>query len=188
MASVQVCDDFSGGSENLRALDTRACNRDFTVGAALVESKGNGAGVMVPVEGIFHFVAVKIIAVVGENRWTRDCYLVFAKKLDDEILFYGKFVIVIQDLPRRSGEETGIFRGDTVRGWTTNRLRDSFAKVGFLFGKLIFYDFLARKGVPEKNLLTAFFGGKSFAARNEFVNSNHILYYIMPVEKLWKCV
>ena len=79
---VEVGYNCLGASENFGAFDTGACDRDFAVGAAGVEGEADLARGVVPVEGVFHFVAVVVVATVGEDCWGGDGNLVLAEDFD----------------------------------------------------------------------------------------------------------
>ena len=51
---------------------------------------------------------------------------------------------------------------------------DGFSVVGFILRDDVFYNFFARKSVPEKNLLAVCVGAKSLATRDNFLYSNHV--------------
>jgi len=52
-----------------------------------MKGEGDFFGIVVPIERIFHFVTIKIRAVVGFDFGSFDIYAVFAEKFDDEVLF-----------------------------------------------------------------------------------------------------
>lgn len=66
--SVEFGDDFSGGGENGGEFEAGGGDGDFAVGAAEVEAGVDFLGGVVEEEGIFHFVAVEEVLVVGDGE------------------------------------------------------------------------------------------------------------------------
>lgn len=65
--SIELFDDFSGSGENFGAFDAGACDGDFAVRTASMKGKANFARIVVPIERVFHFVAIMIILIVSKN-------------------------------------------------------------------------------------------------------------------------
>lgn len=64
------------------AFDIGSRDRDFAVGATSMKGEGDLVGVIIPIESIFHFVAVVVVVVVGKDFWGVDYDLVLAEELD----------------------------------------------------------------------------------------------------------
>ena len=114
MTSIEVGDNTSSGLKDFGTFDAGIFDRDFAVGTAGMKSEADLIGAIIPVEGIFHFVAIMIVVVVGENVWGREVDLVLAKKFDNYFLFKTQFVGVIDYLPRGGREITLIAWSDAV--------------------------------------------------------------------------
>ena len=65
--SIKVGDDFGGASEKLGAFDAGFCDRNFTMGATLVKSKLDMVSLIIPIEGVFHFVTIVVIAAISDD-------------------------------------------------------------------------------------------------------------------------
>lgn len=129
MASIELFYNRCGFSENLGMLEARLSDRDFAVRAASVEGKRNLGSGVIPIEGVFHFVAVLIVVAIGNNLRRGDIDTMLAKNLGHEERFLLIFVGKIKNLPGRSGEVTGILEGNAMRGGVGNFGSDGFVEM-----------------------------------------------------------
>ena len=67
MVGIKFDDDFLSFGKNFRTFYGASKDGDFAVGAAAVEGEFDFVGVVVPVEGIFHFVTIKPGMTVGDG-------------------------------------------------------------------------------------------------------------------------
>lgn len=134
-------------------------------------------GLMIPIEGIFHFVAIKIIFAIGRDGFDFDVFkreMLLFKGLGDEGLFLFEFERKIEDLPRGGGEKTAVFRGDAELGRGFNFGCDGFEIRRFFFSDKERGDGFAGQSIPEKNLFAirgarrVGKGANSLAAGDEF--------------------
>ena len=164
--SIKVGDDFGGASEKLGAFDAGFCNRDFAVGATLVKGKLDSISLIIPIEGVFHFVTIVVIVAIGDDFGGVYSDAVFAEDFDDQGWFLLQFVIVVQDLPGGGGEVAGVVRVDAMRGRILYLGGDGFEITGFALGDVVFGDSLTREGVPEKAFTAILISAKAVASRN----------------------
>ena len=177
MASVELRYNRGGPGENFGMLEARLSDGDFAMRAASVEGERNLRSGVIPIEGVFHFVAVKIVVTIGNNLWRGDINTVLAEDLGDEEGFLLIFVGKIKNLPGGGGEITGVFGGDAVRGRMGNFGSNSFVVVRFFLGNLEIGNFFARESVPEKDFAAVRVSAEGLATRDEFFYGNHIGNY-----------
>ena len=67
VVGIKFDDDFLSFGKNFRTFYGASKDGDFAVGAAAVEGEFDFVGVVVPVEGIFHFVTIKPGLTVGDG-------------------------------------------------------------------------------------------------------------------------
>lgn len=84
VSGIEVGDDFLGGLENFGALERGFLDGDFAMRTSGMESEVDFLGVMIPIERIFHFIAVKIVMVVGDDCGRGKGDFVFTKNFLDE--------------------------------------------------------------------------------------------------------
>lgn len=85
-AGVQIFNDAGGGRENLGSLDRGSFDRDFDAGVAGMESGDDFVGIVIPIEGILHFVTIKIFFAIRVDGWGFNVDFLLAEKLDHEFL------------------------------------------------------------------------------------------------------
>lgn len=165
---IEFFDEFLGGGENFGLLKRGLVDGEFLVAAASVEAEFDFSKIVVPIESVFHFVAVEILFAVSDNFGRVDSDFMFAKDFLDEILFFGKFVVVVKDLPGGSREIARVFRLDTILRGVLDFSGDGFIETGFLASNFEVDNSFARKGAPEENLTSVGVSGESLAAWNKF--------------------
>ncbi len=141
VGAVEFVDDFSGGLEDFWAFEGGLGDGELAVGAAVVEGELDFLEVVVPVEGVFHFVAVVPFVIVGAGWFNGEAGKVdvsLGERFLDKVLFLGEFVGEVHDLPRGGGEEAGVLGCDAVGRGVVDFGSNSFEVVGFLFGDLVF--------------------------------------------------
>ena len=90
------------------------------MGATAVKSELDFFGIVVPVEGVFHFVAIMPLSAVGDGGLYFYAFgegkLGLAERFGDEETFLFEFVGEIHNLPGGGGEEARVARFDAMRG------------------------------------------------------------------------
>ena len=131
---IEFFDEFLGSGEDFGAFERRPSDGDFVMGRALMDGKLNDSEVVVPIESVFHLVAIEKLAAVGDNFREVDGNFVLTKNFLDEGLLRSEFVVVVEDLPRRVGEEEGVFRFDAVLRRAVDTGGDGFDVAGAFAG------------------------------------------------------
>ncbi len=80
---IKFGNDFGGFLENFGAFDAGFGDGKFAVGAASMKSEGDFTSIIIPIEGVFHFITIVVIATISENLGEGDIDLVFAKKFNN---------------------------------------------------------------------------------------------------------
>lgn len=137
-----------------------------------MESELDFRGFVVPIERIFHFIAIEIGVIVSVDGGGGNNKMVFAENFGNEFGLELIFVIPIDDLPRRSGEKTGVLGFNAKFGRVINFGGEGFVVAGFFLSDIKFEDFFARKGIPKEDFAAVGMGGESLATRDNFLN-NH---------------
>ena len=146
-----------------------------------MEGEFNLGSIIIPIERIFHFVAVKVEVVVGDSgrkvSGEELSKFVFAENFKDKFGFLLVFIVPGENLPRRSAEITGVFRLNTVRRGVSDFSGNGFVVMRLTFGDLEVDNLFARESIPKKNFATIGMSAESLATRDNFLNINHIVNY-----------
>lgn len=170
---VELVDNFLSAGKNFGALKRRMFDWELLVGAAGMDGEVDFLGGMVPIERIFHFVAVEIVVTVGNNlgSFKRDFF--FAEGFDDKLGLEAVLGGEVKDLPGGSREKMVVFWLNTVFRGILDFGGDCLEVGGFGFGDFIFFNKFTRQGVPEENFFAIFVSRKAATARNDFFNFQH---------------
>ena len=79
MAGVESIYEVLGFFENFGAFNGGFGDRNFAMRTAGVEGKFYLILLVVPIEGVFHFVAIAVILPVSDNRWDIDIDMMLTK-------------------------------------------------------------------------------------------------------------
>ncbi len=113
----------------------------------------------IPIEGIFHFVAIKPFGVVGfylGDFYIPEVDMLFGERFADEGGFGVEFIRPGEDLEGRGREKTSVFWADAEGGGRFDRESDSLLVGRFLLcDEDSIYGF-SREGVPEEDFLAGF--------------------------------
>ena len=172
VTDVEVVNNRRGGGKNFRSFERGVGDGKLTVRTAGMESELDFRGFVVPIERIFHFIAIEIGVIVGVDGGGGDDEMVFAENFGDKFGLELVFVIPIDDLPRRSGEKTGVLGFNAKFGRVINFGGEGFVVAGFFLSDIKFEDFFAGKGIPEEDFAVVGMSGESLATRDNFLN-NH---------------
>ena len=170
---VELVNDFLSASKNFGALKGRMFDWKLLVGTAGVDGEVDFLGGMVPIEGIFHFIAVEIIVAIGNNFGGFKVDFFFAEGFDDEFGFEAVLGGEVKDLPRGSREKMVVFWLNTVFRGNLDFGGDCLEVRGFSFGDFILFNKFTRQGIPEENFFAIFVSRKAATARNDFFNFQH---------------
>lgn len=69
VAGVETGDDFGRVLKNLGTFNIGLSDGELAVGATLMKGEADFTSVIIPIEGVFHFVAVMVILTIGDNFW-----------------------------------------------------------------------------------------------------------------------
>lgn len=142
--------------------------------ATYVKSEFDLGGFVIPIEGVFHFVAVEIRLVVGDGGGSVDINVMLAEDFGNEVGFELVFVGPVENLPRGGRKIARIFGGDAILGRMVDFGGDGFEIAGFLFSDIVVGNDFAGKSVPEKDFAAIVVSSESLATGNDFGDLDHI--------------
>ena len=97
---IEVVYDCLSGGEDFGTFERAGFDRDFAMAAASVKGELDFVCVVIPVERVFHLVAVVEVASVGFNWREWEVEMMLGERIFDESLFCAQFKIVVHNLPR----------------------------------------------------------------------------------------